>query len=150
MAIDLQQVITILDESLDIDLHLDENQSCKILLNDKISVQIELDPSRQYMIFASEIFILPPGKFREMVLKGAILANYGKDKEIGSFSYLPKSCALMLHEFFPINFIQESEVFDLFARFSTKALFWKDHLDRNTIPQSASHEPAQPNPFGIR
>jgi hypothetical protein len=150
MSLELEDVLRVLEEALDTDLHIDGNQACKILLNDKISIQLELDKSGQYLLLGSQIIELPPGKFRENVLKAAMKANYGREKGFGSLAYLPKSAQLCIFEFIPLNFLAESQIFDLFAQFSSKALLWKENLENSQIPISNSSSFSPLNPFGIK
>lgn len=144
-------ILTLLSESLDTDLYMDEHGSCKITLNDKISVQLELDSSEHYLIMGSMIFEIPPGKFRENVLKEALKANNGSQKGIGTLAFIPKSATLTLFEFFPLPQIQNEKIFEYFVTFATKASYWKETLSNGQIPQSAQQPVYSTlNPFGIR
>lgn len=144
MSLEIENIIKILSEDLDVDLYLDANQSCCIILNDAIKIQLELDKSRQNLILASHLFELAPGKFRENVLKAAIKSNYGLEKGIGTLSYLPRNSALVLYEIIPLVFLTESKLFSLFMSFYQKGLFWIENLKSSSIPQFISSKGEQP------
>ena len=136
MAYKLQDLLPYLEEALDVDLHVDENGACKILLNDKIAIQLELDQNESHLILGSYLTELPPGRFKEMVLKAALKANYGKDKGFGNLAFIPKTSTLFLYDAIPLAFFSEEKLFDYFHQFLTKALNWKESLESGMIPQS--------------
>ncbi len=152
MALNFEQILKILEESLDIDLHMDEHRGCRLLINDKITLQMEMDKTENFLIIGSDLFEIPPGKFRENILKAALRSNYGKEKGFGTLSYIPKKATLFLHEFIPLNFFTEDKVFEMITKFLSKALMWKESLESGQIPQSAYQNAGQSSikPFGMR
>ncbi len=149
MTIDIERVLEILSESLDIPLYLDEHRVCKILINDQLTIQIELDQSHRFLILGSILTELPAGKFRENVLKAALKENYETDFRLGKFAYLPQKTQLFLFEKLPLDYLTEEQVFPFFHELLTKGILWKTHLMRGEIPYHAPQRPLSSNPFGI-
>jgi len=151
MSRKLDAILKVLSESLDTDLYIDEHGACKITLNDKIAIQLELDSSEHYLIMGSMLYEIPPGKFRENVLKEALKANNGSHKGIGTLAFVPKSATLALFEFFPLPQIRDEKIFEYFVAFATKGSYWKETLSNGQIPQSSHVQTYSTlNPFGIR
>jgi hypothetical protein len=140
LAYKLQDLLPYLEEALDIDLHVDENGACKILLNDKIAIQLELDQSETHLVLGSFVTELSPGRFREMVLKGALRSNYGKEKGFGNLAFIPKTATLFLYESIPLAFFSLDDLFDYFHRFANKALMWKESLEGGMIPLAQNNQ----------
>lgn len=150
MAIELERIIEILAEELDTELNLDAGNLCKIMVNDQIPVQLELDKTGENIMLGCMIMEISPGKFRENILKAALKANYAKDKGIGNFSYIPKTASLCLFEFLPLDYLSEETVFKFFTDFCNKALNWYENLQAGRIPTISSSSTPSTNPFGIR
>ena len=78
-----------LGQLLQIDLREDFNQSCTLNM-DGIKVQMELDSPGEFLLLMTFISELPPGQFRETVLKEALKVNYTVEQKIGTLSYIKK------------------------------------------------------------
>ena len=137
MDLEIEDVIKVLEESLDTELFLDGKQCCNILINDQITIQIELDKNHHAIILGSPIFELPPGKFKEIVLKNALKSNFGREKEIGILAFVPKSSVLYLYDFLPLNFLASDQIYHFFLQFIQKAMLWKESLQNNRTPYSS-------------
>ena len=74
-----------LGQLLQIDLREDFNQSCTLNM-DGIKVQMELDSPGEFLLLMTFISELPPGQFRETVLKEALKVNYTVEQKIGTLS----------------------------------------------------------------
>ena len=64
-------LIAELGEYIGEDLKVDLNMACSLEINNLIKVQIELDSPGEKILLMSLITELPPGKFRENILKDA-------------------------------------------------------------------------------
>ena len=137
MDLEIEDVIKTLEESLDTELFLDGKKTCNILINDKITIQIELDKNTHSVVLGSPIFELPPGKFKEIVLKNALKSNFGKEKEIGILTFVPKSSVLYLYDFLPLDFLGTEQIYPFFFNFIQKAILWKENLKNNRTPYSS-------------
>ena len=69
-------LIAELGEYIGEDLKVDLNMACSLEINNLIKVQIELDSPGEKILLMSLITELPPGKFRENILKDALKANF--------------------------------------------------------------------------
>jgi len=148
MSKKFDRVLSELQKVLGIPLHIDETGACSILLNDLITLQLEIDPGENYLIIGSYLIEILPGRFREMVLKAALKANYGKEKGIGSFSYIPKTGQLFLFESIPLSFVEPEQFFPYFHQLANKAAIWKGSLVKGVIPSPAQflNPPFGPTP----
>ncbi|PCI77988.1 hypothetical protein COB21_02175 [Candidatus Aerophobetes bacterium] len=94
-----QKLIWDIGESLDLPLHADENRNCKLILEEKMAMQLALSDCDTYVIVALFIAEIPPGAFRINVLETALNENY-KSTKLGYFSYSKKYNALVLENFY--------------------------------------------------
>ena len=69
------QILEELQAVLETDLDIDDKDSCSILFEDEITMQIELDDYKNSLIIAASIEPLPPGKYREKILQIALQEN---------------------------------------------------------------------------
>jgi hypothetical protein len=68
-----------------------------LFIENSVKVHIELDPTEEYLIIGAFIGDLPPGKFREHILKDALKSNFSLQKNKGILSYIGKENTLTVH-----------------------------------------------------
>jgi hypothetical protein len=131
----LEQLLQDLSGEMNIILKEDSNRSCQINFNDKINIQLELDPQQENIIIGAMIGELFPGKYRENVFREALIENGFPPPKIGTFAYSEQKNTLV---FFEKKSIQELDARSLYEAVNTlkeKALYWKECLQRGEIPQ---------------
>ncbi len=89
-------LIAELGEFIGEELTVDLNQACFLEINNNLKVQIELDPPGEKILLMSKIIELPPGKFRENILRDGLKANFLAEEKEGILSYLERQNTLVL------------------------------------------------------
>ncbi len=111
-----QQLLYDLSELIEVTLYADQQQKCCININDLIDIQLEYDGSKERVLMASFCCEIPPGKFRENVLKETLKAN-GIFPRIGTFGYSEQKNKLALFEYVSIENLTPEKFADILAAF---------------------------------
>jgi len=114
-----------LGKLLGLPLHTDKNNACALQIKKGIIVQLQPDESLEKILIASKISEVPPGKFRENVLKEALKANGYPDPRIGTFSFLPSTNTLVLFQQYPIDILTGERLAGLIVPFFDLAEQWR-------------------------
>ncbi len=128
-----------LSKELSMDLKPDENNSCLIVIQDKLKIQLELDPEEKNLIIGSILTELPPGKFREDILLSSLTANAKRYPRLGTFAYSKKLNSLVLFEMIELEFFNVENILSMLTPFIKKALLWKEALEQG------HHAPSEDN-----
>src|SRR5579872_2904597 len=94
-----------LGKLLGLSLQADKNNACALQIKKGIIIQLQPDVAMEKVLIASKIVEVPPGKFRENVLKEALKANGFPDPRVGTFSFLPNNNTLILFQQYPIDIL---------------------------------------------
>lgn len=97
-------------------LHLDKYGACSIEIPPLI-VQMQLDPTQENLVLFSKIIEIPPGKFRENVLREALKANALSDPRPGFFGYLATLNQLALFQRYPLTILNGERLAGFFGSF---------------------------------
>lgn len=126
------QFLSDLSKLLSIPLSPDENQSCLIEVQEKLKLQIELDPSQEgVLLLGSQLPEIPPGKYREELLLSALTANAAPYPRTGNFGYSKKLNALFLFETFVLQELSAETFLKLLLPFTQKAYAWKRAIEHS-------------------
>jgi len=118
-----------LSKNLSLDLVPDENNSCLLNIQDKIKVQLELDPTETFLVIGSVIGELPPGKFREDALVAGLKANARPYPRLGTFGFSRQLDSLVLFEMIEVDVFSIENILSILTPFIKKAIHWKEALD---------------------
>ena len=124
---------------LNVALKPDAHDSCAIVLRDKITLRLELDKARENLIIGSEIGELPPGRYREEVLKAALLSNGAPPPLMGTFAFSKRRNALICFEMMDVKDFTPDRIVALLPPLIEKAEKWQEALLRGQVPQPAPH-----------
>ena len=129
-------LIAELGEYIGEDLKVDLNMACSLEINNLIKVQIELDSPGEKILLMSLITELPPGKFRENILKDALKANFLAEEKEGTLAYLQRENSLVLfYEIFTRS-ITRDILYDHLMKFIRRVTDWNTAIESG---QSAPH-----------
>ena len=116
-----EQIIWDLGEAIKIPLYVDKNQACNLLLDEHLEIQMQMDRDETHLFLCAFVANVPPGRFREDVLRDTLKAN-GEPHPHGAFAFYEKKNLLVLQQFISIEqlngeplvtrleaFIQEAE-----------------------------------------
>jgi hypothetical protein len=140
-----------LGKILKLPLHVDRIGACSILFPPEFLIQLQLDSSGDNLFLFTKIGTLPPGRFREDVLKEGLKANGLKDPIPGILSYIDQTSELALFHSYPLNTLNGERLVSLFASFIEFGLNWKEALHRGTThPTDHMTASFHPKPFGLQ
>ncbi len=151
-----EDVLAELGDELDIDVEPDLHGICTIMINEKVKVQLEVDVTGESIMMAALIVELPPGKFRERILKDALKANYLVEENHGVLSYTGPDNALVLALTIPMHGLTGKELYEHLSIFVERAQGWQKAIDDGfPSPQDTGEVPqgdggAQTSLFGFQ
>lgn len=133
-------------------LYPDKNNACKLVITDDISIQLETDLAQERLLIGCLICEIPPGVFREDVLKHALAENYQAFPLFGTLCYVDKLNFLALYDYIPLKNLQENYLIDYITVFADKASSWKNSILNNRPgPNSLDNYPKNNPPiFGLK
>jgi Tir chaperone protein (CesT) family len=136
-----------IDRFNDLTLQADRHHACAIQIKQGLIVQLESDSAQEKLLIASQIIEVPPGKFRENVLKEALKMNALPDPLIGIFCYIGKINQLVLFQYYPFDILTAQRLAALLGPFIQTAEKWRDAIARG---DSAPRSEYPPPPRGAR
>lgn len=148
----LEFLLEELSKLLKTPLKVDEHHTCKIRIKDKLDFYIELDRSQQDVIVGVLLASLPAGKYREQILKEALISN-GEIPPSGSiFAYSKRQNGLVLFEKMPLQDLSADRLFTRLEELFKLALPWKEALERSEVPriERKKKQTAAPNIFSLK
>jgi hypothetical protein len=118
-----------LGQQLEMELHVDKHYSCSLRISDRFTVQMQLDSLQERLRIVTKIFELPPGSFRELVLRDALKAN-----DAGDFPYIlgyyPPKNQLALFQSYPLPQLNGEKLANILGPFIAYAELWHEALSR--------------------
>jgi hypothetical protein len=137
-----------LGDLMDTELIPDLHQVVSLMINEKILVNIELNATGEKILLGCFIVELPPGRFREEVLKFALLANNASDSNIGTLAYVAKQNSLALLQEIQAHGLKASTLYEHLSLFVSRAEAWQNAInagklypeERSEIPKAQAKE----------
>lgn len=123
-----EELLSELSKVFDLKLHVDHHNACSIRIPDRLTVQLQLDPTQENLFLFSKLIEIPPGKFREDVLREALKANGQADPIVGIFGYLHATNQLILYQKYPLPVLTGSRLANFFGAFLEFGDIWRDAI----------------------
>ncbi len=136
-----------------LELHPDQNNACFLKLKDDLTIQIELERSGQFLLLASDLGSVPPGKYRENLFREALKANDLPHPLNGILCYSQKKNHLVLFEKISLTDLNGEKVAAEIKPFTEKAAIWASALKRGDVPvvnQAFTSDRLGGGMFGLR
>ncbi len=105
-------------------LHPDRKGACTLKINEIFHLQIECDAHQENLLVATFICDIPPGKYRENILKDALKAN-GPFPVSGTLAYSDRNNKLVLFSYFRLAGLTGKKLAEFLAAFVDKANQWR-------------------------
>ena len=145
-----EELIIQLGEIVNVGLHAERGRICKLNINGVLHVHIEYDETKDMILLACFVADLPPGKFRENVLKEAMRINSTYPR-LGSFAYSERNNKLAFFDYLSFTSLRADKLNDKLNMFIEKADEWRTSIDSGnlslvTLPPSVSGGP----PLGVK
>jgi hypothetical protein len=112
-----------LSAELGIALHPDRKGACKLKINETFHVQLECDAHQENLLVAAFICDVPPGKYRENILRDALKANWPFPKN-GTLAYSDRNNKLVLFSYFRLANVNGKKLAEFLTVFLDKANNW--------------------------
>ncbi len=125
-----EELIEGLGQAIGVSLKAIQGKSCTLLIEEKIKVHIEKRDRKEGYLLGSMLGSLPPGRYREEVLKNSLKENHISSK-IGSLAYNAHNDQLVLFYFIEEDRIYPDELSQILTSFTKRALSWKESLEKN-------------------
>lgn len=109
----------------------DAHNACKIVLKDGLCFQLEPDIPQENLIIGCQIVEIPPGSFREQVLKHALADNFESKPLFGTLCYISKTNELALYDKIALQYLKEDFLLDYLSALADKARLWKESIQNN-------------------
>ena len=131
-------------------LHAERSRLCRLRINDLLQIQIEFDESKNRILLASFVCDLPPGKFRENVLREALKSN-NLFPSVGTLAYSERNNKLVLFTYFSIASINANKLSEALLTFIDKADQWRVAVETGRLASISSSPPSKEGtPFGLK
>lgn len=130
-------------------LYPDRNRICKINYRHLLHVQLEFNDSKEQLLIALFLCDVPPGKYRETLLKEALKAN-DEFPRIGILSYSDRNNQLALHDNLDAQHLTGPKLFQFLEAFLKKGLAWKEAVEKGLPLPSPQAGPTGGSIFGLK
>src|SRR3990167_5179686 len=117
MASQFEELLSQLGPVFHLSLHVDKNQACSIEVHQHLIIQLQPDMAQENLFLFSKIIEIPPGKFRENVLREALKANALPDPRVGIFGYVAATNHLVLFQRYPFTMLTGERLAGLVGAF---------------------------------
>ncbi|MBI2742517.1 MAG: CesT family type III secretion system chaperone [Chlamydiales bacterium] len=125
----LNQISPLIDEPL----YADRKRAVRITINETLHVHLEDDEPKDRILIATFISEIPPGRYRENLLKEGLKSN-AQFPRVGTFAYSERNNQLCLFEYHSYVNLTGEKVADRLAVFIEKALLWRQAIEGGTLP----------------
>ncbi len=143
-----------LGEFIGTTLTVDLNHSCCLEINQTLKVQIELDPPGEKILLMTKIIELPPGRFRENILKDGLKANFLAEEKLGILAYLERQNTLVLFQDLYTHSITMEILYEHLIKFIERASNWLTSIEGGKSSPDLGEIPAgtekKGSPFGFK
>ena len=129
MHLTFERVIDELALEMGLPLAVDALGAVTFLIQSKLRVTIEPDRHEDFIILESSLGIIPPGAYRETVLKEALIYNNHVFPNGPAIGYIPQQAQLILFDKPSLIEFKAKEFAAMLTQFMNVALFWKEGLD---------------------
>jgi hypothetical protein len=127
-------------------LHPDRKGACKLKINEALQVQIECDAHQENLLVATFICDIPPGKFRENILRDALKTN-GPFPKNGTLAYSDRNNKLVLFSYLRMQNLTGKKLAEFLSAFVDKANQWRIGVESGHTAHLAA--PAAKPPGGM-
>jgi hypothetical protein len=120
------QLLSDLGALLDTPLAPDKRGACRLNIEDTLHVQLESDANRERLLLWCFIAEIPPGKFRENVLRDALKSN--ADTSTGTFGFSERNNQLLLFSYLNFSSLHAKAMLEFLHVFIAKAHAWQQAI----------------------
>ncbi len=149
MTDQFEELLKALGHVFHLPLHIDKHHACSIQVHNQLIIQLKPDPSLENLFIFSKIIEIPPGKFRENVLREALKANASTDPRVGIFGYIASTNQLALFQRYPFGILNGERLAGLVGAFLEYCETWRKAIEGG-FPAPPSSSSTLPPPMGLK
>lgn len=123
-----------LSNLIGVPLHPDPHQRCRLTVNNELFVQIEDESHNQRILIGAFVCEIPPGKFREIVLRDTLKENTLYPR-LGTFGYCDKNSQLSLFMYAPYAGLDGEKLAEVLGLFLDKLFMWRRGIETGQLPR---------------
>ena len=143
------QILYDLGQLIDEDLFPNEIGACRLNMNEKFSMQMQVDDSGKYLLIITAIAEISPGKYKENVLREALKENERMRGTMGDFGFSDKLGKLMHSTRLLLDEVTGSSLGDELELLVPYIESWYDAIKNGQA--GPNPEPSNgPSPFNMR
>jgi hypothetical protein len=119
---------------INVPLHPDVKGACRLSINGQIHLQLQDEGDKDRVLVATFICDIPPGKFRENILKETLKENNIYPR-LGTFAYSERNNKLAFFSYVYYPGLRGDNLADFLALFLEKVFSWKTAIETGQLPQ---------------
>jgi len=148
-----EDLIIQLGDLLEIALHAERGTVCKLNINGKMQVNMEFDEVKDLLLLGCFASDLPPGRYRENVLKEALRINSTYPR-LGTFAYSERNNKLVIFTYISFVGLNPEKLNNKLQELLEGADDWRMAVDSGNLakvalPSSGSSGTSAP-PLGMK
>ncbi|MCB1082330.1 MAG: CesT family type III secretion system chaperone [Chlamydiia bacterium] len=142
-----QELLWDLGELIELPLHIDSNRACNLLLDESLEMQLQMDERDENVLVCAFLADVPPGRFRENVMKDALKVN-SDYHPFGTLAFIEKKNLLILQQYLPVETLNGEKLLAHLETFLEEAVEWKKAISSGaTAPIKYHSVQGTPPPF---
>lgn len=138
-----EQLLNDLGLKLNIHLHPDQHQTCRIQFSRNLFVQIDLDADGDKILIGSDLGRVSPGIYQDRLFRATLQANGALSYPKGSLCYSEKKQSLLLFQYLPLREMTGEKLHKFLLSFLEYARLWIDAIAYGDIPEVAEEMAGQ-------
>ncbi len=150
MTSHFEELLRELGRVFHLELHIDRKHACSIQVTPHLVIQLQLDSSQESLWMFAKIAELPPGKFRENVLKETMKANALPDPRPGFFGFILATNQLAQFQKYPLTILNGERLSGLMGAFLEMGESWQTAIQNGQTAPPEMRADTSSNPFGLR
>lgn len=147
----VEELLKELGFQIQLPLHLDNQRSCHLNVNDQLHVRLKVDDSQERILISTSIHELPAGFYRENIFKEALKNNHHYPRT-AIFAFSTKLNQLVLFQYLSLIYLNGEKLAHFLEEFILLADKWRVAIANGEPAPTTSYSPSKPlpSPFGIR
>ncbi len=134
MTSQFEELLQSLGKIFELKLHVDRKNACSIQVYPELTVQLQIDPSQEFLWIFAKIASIAPGKFREIILKEALKANALPDPRPAFFGYIHGLNELAQFQKYPLAILNGERLSGMIGAFVAQSSHWQEAIQRGESP----------------
>lgn len=145
------ELLVELSTELGVELYPDKKGACQLVIEDTLHVQLEPDARGESLLMATFICDIPPGKYRENILRDALKSN-NPFPQVGTLAYSDRNNKLSLFSYLPFIELTGSKLAEHLNKFIDKANQWRSGVENGNTSHlvTPAAKPSSGGMFGLK